>query len=47
MVRNRIDVLEDFRKQVDGSDVDLLQDMVEVFAEQLMGADADAVCGAP
>ena len=45
MVRDRIDVLEAFRKQLEGADVDLLREMVKVFAEQLMGADADALCG--
>jgi len=38
--------LESFRKQLDGADVDLLREMVQVFAEQLMGADADSICGA-
>jgi putative transposase len=46
VVRNRIDALEDFRKQLEGADVDLLREMVKVFAEQLMGADADVLCGA-
>lgn len=46
MVRNRIDALEDFRKQLEGAEVDLLREMVKVFAEQLMGADVDALCGA-
>lgn len=46
MVRDRIDALEDFRKQLEGADVDLLREMVKIFAEQLMGADADALCGA-
>jgi putative transposase len=46
VVRNRIEDLEDFRKQLEGADVDLLRKMVKVFAEQLMGADADALCGA-
>jgi putative transposase len=46
VVRNRIDALEDFRKQLEGADVDLLREMVKVFAQQLMGADADAACGA-
>src|SRR5918994_394672 len=46
VVRNRIDVLESFRKQLEGADVDLLREMVRIFAEQLMGADADALCGA-
>ena len=46
MVKNRVDALEDFRKQLEGADVDLLREMVKIFAEQLMGADADALCGA-
>jgi len=46
VVTNRIDALEEFRKQLEGADVDLLREMVKVFAEQLMGADADALCGA-
>ncbi len=46
MVKNRIDALEDFRKQLEGEDIDLLREMVKVFAEELMGADADALCGA-
>jgi len=46
VVRNRIDALEAFRKQLEGADVDLLREMVKVFAEQLMGAEVDAVCGA-
>ena len=43
MVNNRIDALEELRKQLAGADVDLLQEMVKVFTERLMGADADAV----
>jgi hypothetical protein len=46
VVKNRIDALENFRKQLEGADVDLLREMVKIFAEQLMGADADALCGA-
>ena len=46
MVGNRIDALESFRKQLEGADVDLLKEMLKVFAERLMGADADALCGA-
>jgi len=46
VAKNRIDALEDFRKQLEGADVDLLREMVKIFAEQLMGADADAMCGA-
>jgi len=46
VVTDRIDALESFRKQLEGADIDLLREMVKVFAEQLMGADADAFCGA-
>jgi len=46
VVRDRIDALESFRKQLEGADVDLLREMVKIFAEQLMGADADALCSA-
>src|SRR3990172_7868019 len=46
VVKNRIDALESFRKQLEGADVDLLREMVKLFCEQLMGADADALCGA-
>ena len=46
MVGNKMDALESFRKQLEGADVDLLREMVKVFAEELMGADADALCNA-
>jgi len=46
VARNRIEDLEDFRKRLEGAGVDLLREMVKIFAEQLMGADADAACGA-
>jgi putative transposase len=46
VVKNRIEDLESFRKQLEGADVDLLREMGKIFAEQLMGADADALCGA-
>jgi putative transposase len=46
VVKDRIDALEDFRKQLEGADIDLLREMVKLFAEQLMGADVDALCGA-
>ncbi len=35
------------RKQLEEADPDLLREMVRSFAETLMGADADGVCGAP
>ncbi len=46
VVTNRIDVLEQFRKQLEGADVDLLRRMVKVFAERLVGAEVDSICGA-
>jgi putative transposase len=46
VVRDRIDALESFRKQLEGADVDLLREMVKVFAERLMSEEADGVCGA-
>src|SRR5438309_2712966 len=42
----RTDAHEDIRKQVEVADDDLLREMVKVFADQLMRADADALCGA-
>jgi transposase-like protein len=35
------------RKQLEQASPDLLRAMVQEFAEALMGAEADAVCGAP
>jgi len=35
------------RKQLETADVDLLREMVRTFAETLMSAEVDAVCGAP
>ena len=35
------------RKQLEVADVDLLREMVASFAQALMGAEADAMCGAP
>jgi transposase-like protein len=42
-----MDPLAWLRKQVETADVDLLREMVRTFAETLMSADADAMCGAP
>ena len=47
MVELRMDPLTWLRKQVETADVDLLREMVRAFAETLMSADADALCGAP
>jgi putative transposase len=41
-----MDPLEWLRKQLEEADADLLREMVRCFAEALMGAEADAVCGA-
>ena len=41
-----MDVLEWLRKQLIEADPDLLREMVKVFAEQLMGAEVDVLCGA-
>jgi transposase-like protein len=35
------------REQLDAASPDLLRAMVKTFAEALMSAEADAVCGAP
>jgi transposase-like protein len=42
-----MDPLAWLRKQLETADVDLLREMVRAFAENLMSADADALCGAP
>jgi transposase-like protein len=42
-----MDLLGWLRKQLAEADSDLLREMVRSFAETLMGAEADAVCGAP
>jgi len=34
------------RKQIETADKDLLREMVKVFAEALMGTEADSLCGA-
>ena len=46
MVEDTMDALSWLRKQVEQADTDLLREMVKVFCERLMGADADALCGA-
>ncbi len=47
MVRNTMDPLDWLRKKLEQDDSDLLREMVREFAEQMMGAEVDAVCGAP
>ena len=41
-----MDVLSWLRKKLGQASPDLLREMVESFAEALMGAEADALCGA-
>jgi putative transposase len=47
VITESMDLLGWLRKQLAEADSDLLREMVRSFAEALMGADADAVCGAP
>jgi transposase-like protein len=42
-----MDLVGWLRKQLAEADTDLLREMVRSFAEALMGAEADAICGAP
>ncbi len=46
MIDKSMDALGWLRKQLEADDNDLLREMVRSFAEELMGAEADAVCGA-
>jgi putative transposase len=46
VVEHTMDVTSWLRKQLEEADPDLLRVMVKDFAEALMSADADAVCGA-
>ena len=47
MINESMDALAWLRKQLETGDNDLLHEMVRSFAEGLMGAEADVVCGAP
>ena len=46
MVTNTMDAASWLRKQLEQASPDLLREMVQSFAEALMSADADALCGA-
>lgn len=46
MVDPKMDLLGWLRKQLAEAEPDLLREMVRTFAEALMGAEADALCGA-
>jgi transposase-like protein len=45
VVELRMDPVSWLRKQLETTDVDLLQEMVRAFAETLMSAEVDALCG--
>ena len=47
MITKSMDALAWLRKQLEADGNDLLREMVRSFAEGLMGAEADLVCGAP
>lgn len=47
MVEHTMDVSGWLRKQLEEASPDLLRAMVRDFAEALMGAEVDALCGAP
>jgi transposase-like protein len=47
VAENNMDLLAWLRKQLAEAEPDLLREMVRTFAEALMGAEADALCGAP
>jgi putative transposase len=42
-----MDAVATLRKQLDGAGIDVLRELVKVFAERLMAEEADAICGAP
>jgi putative transposase len=46
MVKDRLEGLAWLGKQIEAADKDLLKEMVKAVVEKLMGAEADAVCGA-
>lgn len=46
MAKDNMDLLAWLRKQLEEAEPDLLREMVKTFAETLMGAEADALCGA-
>ena len=46
MTKDKMDRLDWLRKTLEDADLDLMREMLKVFAEELMGAEADALCGA-
>jgi transposase-like protein len=47
VTKDNMDRLTWLRKTLEDADIDLMREMLKVFAEELMGAVADALCGAP
>ena len=46
VVPNNMDALDWLRKHLEADGNDMIREMVQAFAERLMGAEADALCGA-
>lgn len=46
MTKDNMDRLTWLRKTLENADLDVMREMLKVFAEELMGAEADALCGA-
>jgi putative transposase len=46
VVPDTFDALDWLRKHLEADDNDLIREMIRAFAERLMGAEADALCGA-
>ena len=46
MTSNNMDRLAWLRKVLAEGDTDMMREMLKVFAEELMGAEADSLCGA-
>ncbi|MGV8084115.1 MAG: IS256 family transposase [Coriobacteriia bacterium] len=46
MTKNTMDRLDWLRKTLEDADLDLMREMLRLFAEELMSAEADARCGA-
>ena len=46
MTKDNMDRLAWLRKTLEDADLDVMREMLRVFAEELMGAEADALCGA-
>jgi transposase-like protein len=47
VVEKSVDMLGWLRKRLEEANPDLVREMVQSFAEALMGAECDAICGAP